>query len=76
MKQISTDDLDLLDQIAVSVARQKRAQYLRSLDDLLNAFDTEREAASLDEIRAMFTAYEPSHMPPLSAEIEAMREER
>jgi hypothetical protein len=76
MKQISADDLGLLDQIAVSVARQKRAQYLRSLDDLLNAFDTERKAASLDEIRAMFTAYEPPHMPPLSAAIEAMREER
>jgi hypothetical protein len=76
MKQISADDLDLLDQIAVSVARQKRAQYLRALDDLLNALDTEREAASLDEIRAMFTAYEPPDMPTLSAEIEAMREER
>jgi hypothetical protein len=76
MNQIPADNLDLLDQIAVSVARQKRAQYLRSLDDLLNAFDTARDAASLDEIRAMFTAYEPLDMPPLSAEIEAMREER
>jgi hypothetical protein len=76
MKQISADDLDLLDQIAVSVARQKRAQYLRLLDDLLNTFDTEREAASLDEIRTMFAAYEPLDMPTLSAEIEAMREKR
>jgi hypothetical protein len=76
MPPIPTDNLDLLERMAIAQARQKREQYLRTLDDLLTSFVIVGEAASLDEIRAMFVRYEKPGMPTLSSEIEAMREER
>jgi len=71
-----TDNLDLLERAAVVQARQKREQYLQALDECLNSFGIPGEAATLDEIRAMFAQYEKPGMPTLSSEIEAMREER
>jgi hypothetical protein len=76
MPPLPTDNLDLLERAAVAQARQKREQYLQALDEFLNSFGIAGEAASLDEIRAMFAQYEKSGMPSLSSEIEAMREER
>jgi hypothetical protein len=76
MPPIPTDNLDLLERAAVAQARQKREQYLQALDELLNSFGIAGEAASIDEIRAMFARYEKPGMPTLSSEIEAMREER
>ena len=76
MPLIPTDNLDLLERVAVAQARQKREQYLRALDEFLNSFGIAGEAASIAEIRAMFAHYEKPDMPPLSSEIEAMREER
>jgi hypothetical protein len=76
MPPILTDNLDLLERAAVAQTRQKREQYLRALDELLNSFGIAGEAAALDEIRAMFAHYEKPGMPTLSSEIEAMREER
>ena len=76
MPPIPTANLDLLERMAVVQARRKREQYLRTLDELLTAFGDTGEAASLDDIRAMFTRYEKPGMPTLSSEIEAMREER
>jgi hypothetical protein len=76
MPPIPIDNLDLLERMAIAQARQKREQYLRTLDDLLTSFGIVGEAASLDEIRAMFVRYEKPGMPTLSSEIEAMREER
>jgi hypothetical protein len=62
--------------VAVAQARQKREQYLRTRDELLTSFGIAGEAASLDEIRAMFVRYAKPGMPTLSSEIEAMRKER
>ena len=76
MPPIPTDNLDLLERMAIAQARQKREQYLRTLDELLISFGIAGEAASLDEIRAMFVRYEKPGMLTLSSEIEAMREER
>jgi hypothetical protein len=76
MKPNSANDLDLLDQMAVTLAREKRGQYLDALDDLVNSFDAAGEAASIEEIRALFRTYEQPGMPTLSSQIEAMREER
>ena len=76
MPPIPTDNLDLLERVAVAQPRQKREQYLRALDELLTSFGIAGEAASLDEIRAMFVQYKKPDMPTLSSEIEAMREER
>jgi len=76
MPPVPTDNLDLLERAAVAQARQKREQYLRALDGFLNSFGIAGEAASLDEIRAMFAQYEKPGMSTLSSEIEAMREER
>jgi tetratricopeptide (TPR) repeat protein len=76
MPPLPTNNLDLLDRVAVAQARQKREQYLRTLDALLTSFGIAGAAASLDEIRAMFAQYEKPDMPTLSSEIEAMREER
>jgi hypothetical protein len=70
---VPTDNLHLLERAAVAQARQKREQYLRALDELLNSFGIAGEAAALDETRAMFAHYEKPGMPTLSAEIEAMR---
>jgi hypothetical protein len=76
MPPIPPDNLDLLERIAVAQARQEREQYLQALDEILTSFGIADEAASLDEIRAMFAHYEKPDMPTLSSEIEAMREER
>ena len=76
MPPIPTDNLDLLERVAVAQPRQKREQYLRALDELLTSFGIAGEAASLDEIRAMSVQYKKPDMPTLSSEIEAMREER
>ena len=76
MPLISTHSLDFLERVAVAQVREKREQYLGALDELLTSFGIAGEAASLDEIRAMFTRYEKPGMPTLSSEIEAMREER
>ena len=76
MPPIPTDNLYLLERVAVAQARQKREQYLRTLDALLTSFGIAGEAASLDESRAMFVRYEKPGIPTLSSEIEAMREER
>jgi hypothetical protein len=76
MPPIPTDNLDLVERVAVAQARQKREQYLQTLDALLASFGIAGEAASLDEIRAMFVRYEKPGMPTLSSEIEAMRKER
>jgi hypothetical protein len=76
MPPMPTDNLDLLERVAVAQARQKRERYLRALDEILTAFASASEAASIDEIRAMFAQYEKPGMPTLSSEIEAMREER
>jgi hypothetical protein len=73
---MSIEGLDLLERIAIVEARQKREQYLSALDELLTSLGGADEAASLDEIRAMFAQYEKPGMPTLSSEIEAMREER
>jgi hypothetical protein len=76
MPPIPTDNLDLLERVAVAQARQKREQYLWALDELLTSFSIADEAASLDEIRTMFAQYEKPGMPTLSSDLEAMREER
>jgi hypothetical protein len=76
MSLIPTNNLDLLERVAVAQARQKRQQYLQALDELLTSFGIAGEGASLDAIRAMFTRYEQPGMPTLSSEIDAMREER
>lgn len=76
MKPVSSENLDLLERLAIVEARQKREQYLRALDDLLIPFGIAAEAASLDEIRAMFATCETPGMATLSSEIEAMREAR
>jgi len=76
MKPLSFADLDVLERVAITEARQKREQFLYALDAFLTAFGAASDVASLDEIRAMFTTYEKPGMPPLSSEIEAMREER
>jgi hypothetical protein len=75
MPPMPTDNLDLLERIALAKARQQREQYLRWLDDLLTLFG-DGEAAALEEIRALFAKYDKPGMPTLSSEIEAMREER
>ena len=67
---------DMESEAAVAQARQKREQYLQALDEFLTSFGIAGEAASIDEIRAMFAHYEKPAMPTLSSEIEAMREER
>jgi hypothetical protein len=76
MPPIPTDNLDLLERMAIVQARQKCAQYLRTLDELLTSFGIADEAASLDEIGAMFGRYKKPGMLTLSSEIEAIREER
>jgi hypothetical protein len=76
MKPRSPDTLDLLERLAVAEARHKREQCLSMLDALLTSLGAGDEAASLDEIRAMFAAYEKPGMTTLSSEIEAIREER
>jgi hypothetical protein len=76
MPPLPTDNLDLLERVAVAQARQKRKQYLGALDEFLTSFGIAGEAASIDEIRAMFAQYEKPGMPTLSSGIEAMREER
>lgn len=76
MQPMSPKNLDLLERLAVVAARQKREQYLSALDELLSAFGVADEAASLEEIRAMFATYEKPALATLSSEIEAMREER
>jgi len=76
MPPIPTPNLDFLERVAVAQVRQRREQYLEALDELPTSFGIAGEAASLDEIRAMFAHYEKPDMPTLSSEIEAMREER
>jgi hypothetical protein len=76
MAPIPTDNLDLVERVAVTQVRQKREQYLRTLDELLTSFGIAGEAMSLDEIHAMFVRYAKPGMPTLSSEIEAMRKER
>lgn len=76
MLPLPTDNLDLLERVAVAQARQKREQYLGGLDECLTSFGMAGEAASIDEIHAVFAQYEKPGMPTLSSEIEAMREER
>ena len=76
MSPIPTPNLDFLERMAIAQVRQRREQYLETLDELLTSFGIAGDAASLDEIRAMFTRYEKPGMPTLSSEIEAMREER
>ena len=76
MPPIPTPNLDFLERMAIAQVRQRREQYLEALDELLTSFGIAGEAASLDEIRAMFAHYEKPDMPTLSSEIEAMREER
>ena len=38
MPPIPTDNLDLLERVAIAQPRQKREQYLRALDELLTSF--------------------------------------
>ena len=76
MPPIPTPNLDFLERMAIAQVRQRREQYLEALDELLTSFGIAGEAASLDEIRAMFAHYEKPGMPTLSSEIEAVREER
>ena len=75
MKSTSPGNPDLMEHLAIVTARQQRDQYLDQLDQLLDSLGDD-EPSSLDEIRRLFTTYEPSGLPSLSAEIEAMREER
>ena len=72
MKAMSTDALGLLVRLAVAEARHKREQCLSMLDGLLTSLGAGDEAASLDEIRAMFAADDKPGMTTLSSEIEAM----
>jgi hypothetical protein len=76
MPPIPADNLDFLERMAVAQARQKREQYLQTLNELLTSFGIASAAASLDEIRAMFALYEKPGMPTLRSEIDAIREER
>ena len=76
MPPIPIPNLDFLERMAIAQVRQRREQYLEALDELLTSFGIAGEAASLDEIRAMFAHYEKPGMPTLSSEIEAVREER
>ena len=75
MKSTSPENLDLMEHLAVVNARQQRDQYLDQLDQLLESLGDE-EPSSLDELRRLFLTYEASDLPSLSADIEAMREER
>ena len=75
MKPTSTENLDLMEHLAIATARQQREQYLEQLDQLLESLDA-GEPSSLEEIRQLFATYESPDMPSLSAEIEMMREER
>ena len=75
MKSTSPQDLDLMEHLAIVTARQQRDQYLKQLDRLLESLGDE-EPSSLEELRRLFTTYEPADLPSLSAEIETMREER
>lgn len=75
MKSTSTEGFDLMERSALVKARCQREQYLHGFDELLASLD-EAEPASLEEIRQLFATHEPPDMPSLSAEIEAMREER
>ena len=75
MKFTSTEHGDVMEYFAHATARQQRDQYLHALDQLLASLGDE-EPASLEEIRQLFTTYEPSEMRSLSSDIEAMREER
>ena len=76
MPPIPIPNLDFLERVAVAQVRQRREQYLEALDELLTSFGIAGEAASLDEIRAMFAHSEKLGMPTLSSEIEALQEER
>ena len=76
MKPMTSENLALLERLAIVEVRQKHEQYLRVLDGILTAFGVSGEAASLDDIRAMFATYETPEMTTLSSEIEAMREAR
>ena len=76
MPPLPTSKLTFLERVAVAQVRQKREHYLEALDEILTSFGIAGEAASLDEIRAMFTRYDKPGMPTLSSEIEAVREER
>lgn len=75
MKSTSPENLDLMEHLAVVNARQQRDQYLDQLDQLLESMGDE-ETSSIEELRRLFTTYEASDLPSLSAEIETMREER
>jgi hypothetical protein len=75
MKSIAAENRDVMEHVAIAVARHQRDHYLAQLDQLLTSLGDEAPI-SLGEIRRLFTTYEPPDLPSLSAEIEAMREER
>jgi hypothetical protein len=69
-------DFDLIAQGCADAASFDESHRRAGITSATEHTSSLRIDASLDEIRAMFTAYEPSDMPTLSAEIEAMREAR